>query len=194
MFKRAVYFVYLWFRRNMNGEPCDGFQCLLTHYVHESHILLSPLMTNTFSSSSASSPLLLFKKASPSVTLFSPFSWGRVRWAQDRGECELWWATDQNNWYFFIRTHVHPPTHKVTHACTVTHTHTHIRTDRRPFYLIPGERCSWIYFGCARRDVVCWYPVLEMDLHGEWSRPCVDAVYELRNSKFCQLSELQTRT
>lgn len=148
-------------------------------------------MKNTPSSSSASSSSFLLllirlclaqslRRLSHTFPLF--FSWGHARWAQARGECELWWTTDQNNWYFFIKTHVHPPTHKVTHACTVTHTHTH--TDRGLLYLgIPGERCScsWIYYSI---DCVCWYPALEMDPHRQWNRPCVDAAHELRNSNF----------
>lgn len=136
-------------------------QSVLTHYMKLMYC--QPLMTNTSSPSSASSssspPLLLLvfvllTRSSVCHTLSPFFSWGRVRWVQDRGECELWWATDQNNWYFFIKTHVHPPTHKVTHACTVTLTQTEV-----PFYLrIPGERCSWMYFGgeieCV--DIQCW--------------------------------------
>lgn len=115
-------------------------------------------------------------------TRFPPFfSWGHARWVQARGECSLWWATDQNNWYFFIKTHVHPPTHRVTHVCTVTHTHTH--RQRSLLFEDPWrERCSYslTYFDRPSIDRVC--PALDPDR--QWNRPCVDAAHELRHSNF----------
>lgn len=82
------------------------------------------------------------------------------------GECELWWATDRNNWYFFIRTHVHPPTHKVTHAFTVTL----LRVRFTWGTLEEGGAGCTVFW---RRDCVCWHPVKETDFHRQRHGPCV---------------------
>lgn len=133
-------------------------------------------MKNTSSSSSASSSStfsdlsLSCSLASPSVTLFPPSALGAVRDEHKTGESVSCGEPQTKiTGTFFIKTHVHPPTHKVTHVCADTHTH----RDRGPFYLrIPGERCScsWVYFGHPSKDCVCWYPALEMDLHRQWKR------------------------
>lgn len=115
----------------------------------------------------------------------SSFSWGRSRWVQDRGECELWRATDQNNWYFFLWRHmcIHP--HIVTHTCTVAH----IDTDRGLLCLrIRGERCSPICFVCSNVEREYWFAALKIDTH----RPRFGAWCGSQARKLFQLPGLET--
>lgn len=122
MFKR------LCFRRNMNEALCDWYRCLLTHYIKLNNchnlwwqVLLHPPLRLLYFYVSAS-----YSPSSPSVKLFPPSFFGAV-WDEYKTGESVSCGEPQTKitGTFFIKTHVHPPTHNVTHACTVTHTLSH---------------------------------------------------------------------